>query len=276
MYLNSGPNAVDALTVSTPIAASSISKGGSGIVTVGTLNLTGTSPIISVNSGTLAFTGPVTVGGGAPIYQVAGGGTISGLTSVTGTLRGNGTVNGPINMNTGSLLGGSSLASDVGGPTGTTGAAPGTLTVNGTLSFTGGANTRLRFYLSSVFGGLHTQGLISVTTLDLTNVTPGAQLTIQPHSIDLKNNDTAPVYDFNTAENYTWTLVQSTNPIVGFNPAAFNVDLANFSNSAIGNFSVGTQGNNLVLNFVTTIPEPSILAVAALGLVGMARLRRKA
>lgn len=268
MYMSvSGSNV---LTVTAPIQATGFSKGGSGTLSVGPMNV-GTG-IIQVNSGAMTFTAPPVAG----VVQLSRSATVAGLPSWGGTLRGNGTVTGPLNMAPGSLIGGSSLASVVGGPGGTSGASPGTLNVSGPLSFTGGANTRLRFYMTSVFGGSYTQGLIVATSLDLTGVTPGAPVTVQPHSLALSNNDNAPVYDFDTTQNYTWTLIQTSNPVVGFDPSAFNVDLANFTNPVNGTFNVAVQGNNLVLNFVSSVPEPTLLGVAGLGLLAVVRLRRKA
>ena len=87
-------------TISTTVNAASISKGGSGTMAItGIVNLTDTNPIVSVNAGTLNLTG-ATINTGAPttskvVYQVAGG-TLAGVPSINGTLRGNGTVTGPV------------------------------------------------------------------------------------------------------------------------------------------------------------------------------------
>ncbi len=279
MYLNT---ASGNLVIGSGITAASFSKGGNGTISLtGPVNLTGTNPVVSINSGTLDIaSGVIVPAGGRTILQLSRGATLQGITTIDGTLRGGGTVNSPlVTMTAGSLIGASSLSSDSG-----TGAAPGALTFNGNLAFTGGAGggnaSRLRFYLSSVFGGQYTQSLINAAGLDLTAASAANPIAVQPHSIALSNVGNGDVYDFNIFDNYSWILVdvQGAGPLTGFSPEKFTIDLSNFSNTGVDpsqfSVSVDVANNNLVLNYAG-VPEPMLIGLVAAGLVVAVR-RRKA
>jgi hypothetical protein len=282
LYLNSS---AAAFSITSPITAASFSKGGNGGASISSaITLSDTSPVVSVNAGTLNLAGATfnltNPTPGRVVFQVAGG-TLSGVSSINGTLRGNGRVVGNVSMTAGSLLGASSLSSDL-----ITGAAPGALDIDGVLTLTGGASggngARLRFYLSSVLDGQYTQGVLTVNGLDLTQASAANPIVVQPHGINLNDSGNGRVYDFDNTQGYEWVLISSDTPIDGFAANKFDANspeaLANFTNNtpiASGaQFSVDVRGNNLVLIY-NPVPEPMLLGVVALGVVALAR-RRKA
>ncbi|CAN5554243.1 hypothetical protein BH11PLA2_BH11PLA2_05780 [soil metagenome] len=271
------------LTITAPVTLPGLST--SGTVSLSSLTLTGTNPTLQVNSGTTTLTAAVA---GSPVYVVTKGALLAVPTGLTvngsgGTLRGNGTVVGNVTVAAGGLIGGTSNGGD-----NTGGQSPGTLTVNGALTLQGGSN--VRFYINSVFGdtagsttnGEFTQAKIIATSLDLTSATSGNPITIQPWSLDLKNSaGNAPIYDFNNTETYSWVLGTFSGGITGFSSDKFTVNTAfqNFATNnplGAGSFTVGQVGNDLVLNFGTPIPEPTLLGFAAIGLAFVARRRMKA
>jgi len=276
LYLNSSVP----FTIANPISASGISKGGASTVTLsGPLTLSGTTPIISVNNGTLTL-GPGATTPAGTIFQVAKAGTLSGVSNITGTLRGNGSIATPITIAAGGLIGGSSLGGDL-----TTGAAPGTMLFpSSNLTLSGGS--KLRFYISSAIGAstfsagnAYTQGMLSGTgtaTLNVSGGSVGTPIIVQPQSLVLSNNGNGPVYDFDGNTPYTWTIANFTGGIVGFTGSnQFQVDTSLFANPTQGaGFSVIQSGTMLQLTYDPT-PEPVLLGLVPVGLYVFAR-RRKA
>jgi fibronectin-binding autotransporter adhesin len=263
-----------AFNVSNTISAAHLSKNGAGNLTLtGPVNL-GTSGTVAVNAGTLTLGSGATVTNAAA-YQVSRGATLdvsaNGLAVGTGqTLRGNGTVSGNVTVNSGGLLAPSALAG-----TGANLASPGTLAVNGNLILNGGG--QFDWSVSSVLGGPYTQSQVNVSgTVDLTGLSAANKFIVRPTSLQLSNGGAGNVYDFNSSNSYTWTLITSNN-ITGFSADKFDLtQLGGFGNDLNGGtLSLQQAGNTLVLTFIP-VPEPaSMLAVGVVGLAAASWLRRR-
>ena len=90
------------------------------------------------------------------------------------------------------------------------------------------------------------------------------------------NGQAGAVFDFDSQGVYAWTIVTTGSGITGFDPTAVEIDAAEFSGGAGGQFQVLVQGNNLVLAYA--VPEPATggliaLGAACLALGGKRRLR---
>jgi hypothetical protein len=81
-----------------------------------------------------------------------------------------------------------------------------------------------------------------------------------------------PPSNFSNPVSYSWTLVQTTDGILGFNPTNFIINLnptngtAGFVNPyGTGSFTLSVVGNNLVLTFQPSPPSVTTLAADQLG-----------
>lgn len=281
-------------SITAPIFAANLAKGGAGNLTVGAIDLSGaTGPrAIAANSGVLSLTGVVTPGTLSPTntltYQVARGATLdasaTGLTIGTNQiLAGGGTqTTGAANTATvaGALIigdGGTIQANTLGGANGT---SPGALNLDGNVTFqTGGT---YEWFINSILGAdvsggtttYYTQSLLNATgALDLTSLNSANRFNIRVTTLDLANNP-GQVYDYD-GESYTVTIANFDGGINGFDQEKFTLQYnpADFANG--GAFlSIGQLGNSLVLN-VTPVPEPAALLVVGLAGAGIAVLRRR-
>jgi autotransporter-associated beta strand protein len=88
--------------------------------------------------------------------------------------------------------------------------------------------------------------------------------------------------NFVNSNSYSWTLVSTTDGIVGFQAADFVIHTAanngtgGFTNTLDGSFSISQSGNNLLLNY-TPIPEPAtgLMLILVGGACFLARRRRR-
>ena len=242
-------------TVNTNLAATSgLSKSGAGTLVVGGTISGGT---VFVNNGTLsaAPTAAITASGVSvlatgtfDVSQLVGGYVAPGGQSLAGA----GLVSGTVTMSSGATLSpGSNL---------------GTLTVGGGLTFNGGGN-----YNWQIVSGSGSAG----SSWDLASV--GGALTIasstaSPFKINLWSlSGTSPdvngnATNFDSTQNYTWTIVTATGGISGFAADKFRVNTSStngttgFSNPfGAGTFSVAQSGNNL--NLVFTAGAPSVITI---------------
>jgi autotransporter-associated beta strand protein len=262
------------LVLAAPAQAAHLAKSGGGALTVQGAVALGNNAVAAVNAGTLAITtGAITAANGTLTYQVSRGATLDvsvpGLTlASTQTLTGAGTVAGTVTVGSGATV----TPSALGGPDASL-ASPGTLTTGGMVWQPGGT---YRVYLNSAFEGDYTSGKIAspAGSLDLTGLSAANRFNIRVDSLALTNAD-GPVYDFDPAQSYAWTIATFGGGIAGFSPDKFTVNTADFANSLEGGtFSVTRSGNDLLLTF-TPVPEPTLgLAAAAAGL--LARRRRRA
>jgi hypothetical protein len=112
-------------------------------------------------------------------------------------------------------------------------------------------------------------------TLDLTSLTAGG-FTLSLNSLVTATGAKGDA-DLTAGQSYSFTILETSGHIAGFNAANFTIDSTNFESNFITNSQfVLTQptSNTLVLSF-TAVPEPSTYALFGLGLalVGFTTLR---
>ncbi len=217
-----------------------------------------------LNSGTIDIA-RIDVLDGGTLQNAPGASIVCPAINLSGLLTGSGTV-GTVNLGDGGTLApGGSSGKTVPVPIGT-----GTIGADDTTFGPGGL-----FELQiNDFAG--TAGDTSLGW-DLLSVTGSLTLTAtadNPLVIDLVSLTAAqtpgPADNFDNMQSYSLPLVATTGGIFGFDPEAFFLDASSLQNDlGGGTFWIGHSGNDLHLNFAP-IPEPSTLAMAAMGLLGLA------
>jgi len=251
------------------------SKAGNGTLTLtGNDSFTGTTTVNTGSAlnvggaGTLGSTsvvdnGKLLIGSTANIAlgTLSGNGTFAQNGSGTTTLSGNNSFTGSTAVNGGNLtiasgasLTGSAVTVNTGGTLGGSGTlSTVTLNAGGTIAPSGVASsTASTLTVSSlvVNGGTYTwnyQGsandLITASgTIDFTALTGGKQLTIGAFT-----NATSAAWPTGSTN---FTLMTATGGFVGFNSNSFNYNSFSTLSGNIGTWSIGTNGNNLVLSYV--------------------------
>ena len=182
-----------------------------------------------------------------------------------------------ITTNVGSGFGGTgTLTGDftyANGSTVAPGNSPGTFTQVGTVTF--GTAGNYDWEINSFGGTAGTDpgwDLFNITgTLDIT-ATSGNKFNINLLSLTT-NNIGGVVYDFNSMTSYS-NMIASATSITGFSADKFNINTAGFSNSYLGSWTVGVQGNALYLYYIA-IPEPSTYALLAFGAIWAVIIARR-
>ena len=233
----------------------------------------GGTNVITVSSGTNTLPGSLADWSGAPTEFVKNGnGTLvlSATNTFTGSMVVNGgelIVSGNISsstntyVNSGSTLTGSGM---MGGVTvnagGTLAPGLGSLTMNN-LTWSGAGNYNWQFYnatgnAGADYGTIHVNGTLNVSNASSFAINLWSLSSTNP----LQNGN--PI-NFNSLTD-SWTLVQTTGGITGFNPNHFviqtkpNNGAGGFTSTlGVTNFSLGVIGNNLVLAPVVAPGRPS-------------------
>lgn len=225
---------------------------------------------------------------GVSTVTIEGLNTFTGATAVTaGKLVVNGDISASaVTVQSNAVLGGSGAvgsATILSGATIAPGNSPGTLTNTGDLTWSGGGFYDWEiFNVAGVAGATNTWDLIRVTDqLLFSSISSSNTFSINIFSLSGLPSTLGPLSGWNPANNYSWTILSTTNGIVGFDPGYFTLNLGNFTNNNTlggGLFSLAMQGNDLNLMFTaTTVPEPGTWAAAALlaGVAGFVRWRRR-
>ncbi len=258
----------------------SFSKDGTG-----TLTLTGNntySGVTNVNAGTLWFNSSTALSSNTTL-NVANGASVIFFNNTlpSGSIRFNGNYTGNLTVGAGSTWRGNNTISgnlEVYG-TLSPGNSPGTQTVDGNTFFFGGGSYNWEIADANGDAGVGYDTLVTGGTLNLGNLSPSSQFTINVISLSSISPDVfGPASGFDPAGSFSWTLA-TAGTISGFNANHFIINTSGFQNSFSGSFSLGVINNGsnqeLVLSY---IPEPSAFAalagVAALGLAATRRRRR--
>lgn len=245
-----------------------LTKSGTGKLTLtGVSTYTGTT---SVESGTLAVTGTGSFNASTQI-NVASGATLD-VTAATGFTIGSAqTLSGP-----GTVAGAMTVAGTL-----SPGSSPGTLNT-GSQTWSNGGDYNFQMLNTTGVTGTGWD-LVSITgTLNLASLAGNGfninLWTLASTGPDVNGN----ALNFDNTQNQSWTIASASGGITGFNAANFVINTSAFNGTGGwtnglngGNFSLGTSGNNLVLNF-NAVPEPGAALLVALSGLGLLRRRRNA
>jgi len=217
--------------------------------------MTNSLGLVKNGDGKVVLTGNNTYGGGTHVLRgtlevnnTTGSATSAGAVTVEpdGTLAGTGSVAGAVTLN-GTVAPGASpgtittgdetwngagrYAFEINDATGTAGANPGwdKIAINGSLNIAANSGNPFILDVTSLSGSV-----------------PGN------------------CANFNNTVNQEWVIATTTTGITGFDPAAFTINTANFSNPlGSGIFVMGTSGNNLVLRLVIPQPPQNLIITGA-------------
>jgi autotransporter-associated beta strand protein len=166
-----------------------------------------------------------------------------------------------VTVNTGATLSGAGAVGNLilnPGGTLSPGASPGTLTANNTV-WIGSANYNWQLYDATNSSGVGYDTLQVNGTLDVSAVS-GFKInlwTLSATGPDVNGN----AFNFNNAQSQSWIIAQTTQGIIGFNPANFIINTAvtngtgGFANPlGTGFFTLSVVGSNLMLNYFVAGP----------------------
>jgi len=264
LFLNGSFTLTNAIQVTDP---------GTGVVAAVTIGSWATNNFTTVLAGSLILSNNVALQGyGSNLIVVgiiSGSGGTTNLGYVTFAAANNYT--GPTTVGPGTLQVNGSLAAAsavtvvAGGVLSGTGTVSGTVTLSGTIvpgatgvgtlttadeTWNGGAACLFRMAKATNNSGrslLNINGALNIAA------SAGSPFTISLASLGA-NNLGGPAAGFSTYSNYAWTIATASAGIVNFDPTAFAVDTSGFSNAFNGTFSVTTNGNSLVLDYVAAVP----------------------
>ncbi|GAA5127414.1 autotransporter-associated beta strand repeat-containing protein [Luteolibacter yonseiensis] len=133
----------------------------------------------------------------------------------------------------------------------------GSITMTGNQTW--GPDGHLRFEI----GGEGVSDSVNISGALALTATAANRFFIDLQSLTL-SGAAGPVHDFNGYGDFSWRICTASGGITGFDPAAFSVNTAGFTNSLAGNFSVALRGQDLVLVYTaTSSPNPSFTTWAA-------------
>jgi autotransporter-associated beta strand protein len=248
-------------------ATLALTKTGAGTQTLSGVNsYTGAT---TISQGTLALgaTGSITSSN-----IIVGASTTFDVSGVTGgyTLGAAQTLSG-----TGSVVGSTVVAGTL-----SPGNSPGSMSV-GSQTWVNGGDYNWQILDATGVAGTGFDTIAMTGTLDLSSLTTG-QFGINLWSLASISPDVSGnALNFNNTLTQSWNLLTASVAITGFDATDFviNTGASNgtggFSNDLGGGvFSLGTNGNSLVLNF-TAVPEPNVaMLLGGLGVFVLLRRRR--
>ncbi|MFV0338426.1 MAG: autotransporter-associated beta strand repeat-containing protein [Chthoniobacterales bacterium] len=226
---------------------------GGTTVTAGTLQVDsngalGTTGNVIVNGGSLIVSAGADVANGN--IQLNGGsavvnGTIAGLDFQSGELSGSGVVNQALALND---LSTQTLSPGSG--------APSSLTLGGDQTWTG---FKYQWELSDFMDAGQADALDVTGALTL-----GGDYELDVVSLTV-GNAAGDVGNF-MEEARSWNILTASGGITGFNPSEWTLDMSQFTAASgwVGNFSIGQEGNSLVL-YYSPIPEPGTAILLSVG-----------
>ncbi|MEM6602126.1 MAG: PEP-CTERM sorting domain-containing protein, partial [Verrucomicrobiota bacterium] len=188
-------------------------------------------------------------------------GELSGSGSLVlngGTLQGSGLVSKALTVDTGDVL--------------SPGNSPGRLNFGSSQTWADGGT--YLWEINDVDAGTGTGwDVVDITgSLDVT-ATIADPFVIEITSLSLLN---APdvVHDFDDLSSYTWTLLETTAGITGFNTDSFLLDTSGFVSVFTGTFAIDQLGDDLVINY-TAVPEPGTVGLLAAALTWLSIQSRR-
>jgi hypothetical protein len=234
----------------TVLATNVSGAGGTSIINLnsGVLDLQGANPV----PGNLLNISSLNIGDGsanAASLQNAAAISISNAITIAanGTLAGNTLITAP------ALVVNGAVSPGVNGV--------GAITNNGTLTFGPGGHFALDILNANGSPGTDWDFLQTAGTLDIQATGP---FTINLQSLD--SGGPGLVDDFNSNTNYDWVIANADGGIANFASNAFNVNIDLFENDpGNGFFYVRTNGNSLILSFVSQPAAGPILNIAMSG-----------
>ena len=258
------------------VSFNGISGNANGQINLGNNSLSLTMPADAgggiSSAGTLTFSGVVSGGGGlsaigAGTFILSGANTYTGATTVSvGTLLVNGnqsSATGNVSVASGAKLGG---VGTIGGATTISGIlAPGNsigiLNIANNVGWNGGASAGTATDWTFELGAGNTS--------DLLNITAGSAF--------LKGSGAAFRFDFlGSSALGTFKLVDwASTASLGGGALGTSFNLADFTSTGLGGSNTGTYQFNGSQLEVVVIPEPSALALFALGIIGLALIRKR-
>jgi autotransporter-associated beta strand protein len=245
-----------------------VTNDGLGLLTFGVelADGTGSRSLSKAGSGTVLLAAANTYSGGTSIE--------AGTLVVTGSLA----TNSSVTVEEGAVLSGSGTVGSTvlnAGATIAPGLSPGTLTIEGDLTWSGGANYDWEIFNLTDGPGAGWDLLLVSGELLLADLGTDNKFNINIFSLS-GENDAGALSGFDASSSYTWTILQSSNPIAGFNAGHFTLNTAGFTaynsiGTGLFSLALAEDEQSLLLSYTggEAIPEAGTWAVGALLMLGL-------